>query len=121
MTGKEKKSIYEAVEGRYSDPTYANEASILTREVIKISEEWLAQSKITPKTTRREARKDLKIYVMSKINLNDYKKRGKRGGGNERRGWSSVGRMGSELLLRSPHVSSLSRQTCPKQPVETRR
>ena len=74
MTGKEKKSIYEAVEGRYSDPTYANEASILTREVIKISEEWLAQSKITPKTTRREARKDLKIYVMSKINLNDYKK-----------------------------------------------
>ena len=41
MTGKEKKSIYEAVEGRYSDPTYANEASILTREVIKISEEWL--------------------------------------------------------------------------------
>ena len=74
MTGKEKKSIYEAVEGRYSDPTYANEASILTREVIKISEEWLAQSKITPKTTRREARKDLKIYVMSQINLNDYKK-----------------------------------------------
>ena len=74
MTGAERKAIYESVEGRYNDPTYSNEASILTREVIKLSEKWLKQSKITPKISRREARKDLKIYVMDNINLNGYKK-----------------------------------------------
>tara|TARA_R100000278_G_scaffold113697_1_gene91937 strand:+ start:280 stop:600 length:321 start_codon:yes stop_codon:yes gene_type:complete len=74
MNGKDKRKIYEEVERRWQDPTYSDQASILTREVMKISEEWMKQAKGINRMTVREARRELRLYIDERIDLQDMKR-----------------------------------------------
>jgi len=74
MTGPEKRKIYEAVEAEFNDPTYSDQASSLTRDVIAACESWLKDNKTGIPRSAREARKDMREFVYTKIDLNDYKR-----------------------------------------------
>ena len=70
----DKKQIYEEVEAKFGNPNYSTETSLLASECMKISEEWLLQAGDFPFKNKRELRKDLKKYIMDRVDLQDTKR-----------------------------------------------
>lgn len=69
----DKAKIYEAVEREFPDPAFSTEVSTLSRDVIKLSMEWLERNDSGNKS-RRELRKDLKIYLKKQLVFDDPNK-----------------------------------------------
>jgi hypothetical protein len=70
----DKKDVYTAVESKFPDPTYSAEINNLTSHCLKLSDEWLSIEENITSKSRRELRKDLKQYIMTKTNLRDSSK-----------------------------------------------
>ena len=69
----DKAKIYDAVEKRFPDPAFSTEIGALTRDVIKMSTNWLDENDDGTKS-QRELRKDLKIYLREQIVFDDPNK-----------------------------------------------
>jgi hypothetical protein len=70
----DKKQLYDEVESKFSNPNYSTETSLLASECMKYAEEWLLQAGDFPFKTKRELRKDLKKYIMDRVDLQDTKR-----------------------------------------------
>jgi|LakMenE07Oct09ns_1017277.scaffolds.fasta_scaffold00938_6 hypothetical protein len=70
----DKKQIYDEVESKFSNPNYSTETSLLASECMKHAEEWLQQAGDFPFKNKRELRKDLKKYIMDRVDLQDAKR-----------------------------------------------
>lgn len=68
-----KADVYKAVEERFPDPAFGTEVNTLTREILKLSHDWLEKNDNSSKT-KRELRKDLKIYLKEQLVFDDPKK-----------------------------------------------
>lgn len=69
-----RKECYDAMEKRFRDPWASTEKSSLLRECMNYAEEWYNdESNYSGKSTKEQS-KDLKSYIMGRIDLNDSKR-----------------------------------------------
>lgn len=70
----DKAALYEGIEAKFPDPSFGENVNLLSRDCMKLAEEWLDSAKMTHKKTKRELRKDLKAHIYENIDLKDEKK-----------------------------------------------
>lgn len=70
----DRKQFYTELESEFKDPAHSTEVNILAKECLLYGEEWLSLQKDTQTKSRRELRKDLKTYIVSKLDLKDPNK-----------------------------------------------
>jgi len=70
----DKAALYEDIESKFPDPSFGENVNLLSRDCMKLAEEWLDTVKNSSRKTKRELRKDLKDYINNNIDLKDNKK-----------------------------------------------
>ena len=71
----DKKRFYAALEEEFENPSFDIQVNTLATECIKLAAEWEKSYKGPIRKFRaRELRKDLKIYINDRIDLEDQKK-----------------------------------------------
>ena len=69
-----RKQCYEDMEKRFRDPWGAPERSNLLRECMNYAEEWYSEEQNYTGKSSKEQAKDLRAYIMDRIDLRDSKR-----------------------------------------------